>query len=151
MPCFASIAACAFDAAKSSRHSLLSKPIDALISRISAAGPPAKRPPHIKLVFGSATVRLPIVAPSNPRPRVQGRTPSERRKMHKQRASSVFCGKCHRLRFPRAAERVILVPWGDGGRAMNKMISSKHLEGVSDLTLAAPIKQGFIDAFESVT
>ena len=34
---------------------------------------------------------------------------------------------------------------------MNKMISSKHLEGVSDLTLKAPIKQGFIDAFESVT
>ncbi len=34
---------------------------------------------------------------------------------------------------------------------MGKMISSKHLEGVSDLTLSAPIKQGFIDAFEAVT
>jgi Dyp-type peroxidase family len=34
---------------------------------------------------------------------------------------------------------------------MNKLISSKHLEGVSDLTLKAPIKQGFVDAFESVT
>lgn len=34
---------------------------------------------------------------------------------------------------------------------MAKIISSKHLEGVSDLTLSAPIKQGFIHAFESVT
>ena len=34
---------------------------------------------------------------------------------------------------------------------MKRLISSKHLEGVSDLTLVAPIKQGFIDAFESVT
>ncbi|MBV9884282.1 MAG: Dyp-type peroxidase, partial [Sphingomonadaceae bacterium] len=34
---------------------------------------------------------------------------------------------------------------------MNRLISSKHLEGVSDLTLTAPIKQGFVDAFESIT
>ncbi len=34
---------------------------------------------------------------------------------------------------------------------MHKPVSSKHLEGVSDLTLSAPIKQGFIDAFETVT
>jgi len=34
---------------------------------------------------------------------------------------------------------------------MNRLVSSKHLEAVSDLTLSAPIKQGFIDAFEAVT
>ncbi len=34
---------------------------------------------------------------------------------------------------------------------MAKFISSKHIENVSDLTLTAPIKSGFIDAFESVT
>ena len=34
---------------------------------------------------------------------------------------------------------------------MKKLVSSKHLEGINDLTLTAPIKQGFIDAFESVT
>lgn len=34
---------------------------------------------------------------------------------------------------------------------MNRLVSSKHLESVSDLTLSAPIKQGFIDAFEAVT
>ena len=34
---------------------------------------------------------------------------------------------------------------------MARIISSKHLEGVSDLTLSAPIRQGFIHAFESVT
>lgn len=34
---------------------------------------------------------------------------------------------------------------------MNKLVSSKHLQSVSDLTLTAPIKQGFIDAFETVT
>jgi Dyp-type peroxidase family len=32
-----------------------------------------------------------------------------------------------------------------------KLVSSKHLEGVSDLTLKAPVRKGFIDAFESVT
>jgi Dyp-type peroxidase family len=34
---------------------------------------------------------------------------------------------------------------------MIRLRSSKHLEGVSDLTLSAPIRPGFIDAFESVT
>lgn len=34
---------------------------------------------------------------------------------------------------------------------MRKLVSSKHLEAISDLTLSAPIKQGFIDAFEAVT
>ena len=34
---------------------------------------------------------------------------------------------------------------------MNKPVSSKHLEAVSDLTLLAPIRQGFVPAFESVT
>lgn len=34
---------------------------------------------------------------------------------------------------------------------MARLVSSKHLEGISDLTLSAPIKQGFIDAFEAVT
>lgn len=34
---------------------------------------------------------------------------------------------------------------------MAKLVSSKHLEGVSDLTLKAPIRKGFIDAFESVS
>ena len=34
---------------------------------------------------------------------------------------------------------------------MKRVISSKHLEGVSDLTLSAPIRPGFVDAFESVT
>src|SRR4051812_21370589 len=38
-----------------------------------------------------------------------------------------------------------------GEVAMKKLVSSKHLESVSDLTLTAPIKQGFIDAFEAVT
>lgn len=34
---------------------------------------------------------------------------------------------------------------------MSKPVSSKHLEGISDLTLTAPVKQGFIDAFDAVT
>ncbi|TMJ16145.1 MAG: hypothetical protein E6G94_04935, partial [Alphaproteobacteria bacterium] len=34
---------------------------------------------------------------------------------------------------------------------MNRLVSSKHLEAVSDLTLSAPIRQGFVPAFESVT
>ena len=34
---------------------------------------------------------------------------------------------------------------------MSRLVSSKHLESVSDLTLSAPVKQGFIDAFEAVT
>jgi Dyp-type peroxidase family len=32
-----------------------------------------------------------------------------------------------------------------------KLVSSKHLEGISDLTLTAPIKQGFVPALENVT
>src|ERR1700722_8814670 len=46
MPCAASIAACARDPAISSRHSLRSKPIDALIRCIIEDGPALKRPPH---------------------------------------------------------------------------------------------------------
>ena len=42
-----SIAAWARLAAMSSRHNRLSTAIEAFISRITAAGPPAKRPPHI--------------------------------------------------------------------------------------------------------
>ena len=32
-----------------------------------------------------------------------------------------------------------------------KIVSSRHLEGITDLVVAAPIRQGFIDAFEHVT
>jgi hypothetical protein len=32
-----------------------------------------------------------------------------------------------------------------------KLVSSKHLEGISDLTLTAPIRQGFVPALENVT
>ena len=34
---------------------------------------------------------------------------------------------------------------------MEKLVSSKHLEGVNDLTLTAPIKQGFVPALDNVT
>lgn len=34
---------------------------------------------------------------------------------------------------------------------MARLISSKHIENVSDLTLAAPIRQGFVDAVDNVT
>src|SRR5688572_8630612 len=44
-----SIAACALLAAMSCRQSALSNGIDALISRMIAEGPSAKRPPHIRL------------------------------------------------------------------------------------------------------
>ena len=47
MPWRPSIAAWARLAAMSSRHNRLSTAIEAFISRITAAGPPAKRPPHI--------------------------------------------------------------------------------------------------------
>ena len=43
-----SIAACACGAAISSRHILLSKPIEAFISRITASGPLPKRPPQVR-------------------------------------------------------------------------------------------------------
>src|ERR1700751_4325329 len=49
MPCAPSIAACAFEPATSWRHKRLSNGIEAFISRITAAGPSAKRPPHIAL------------------------------------------------------------------------------------------------------
>jgi len=34
---------------------------------------------------------------------------------------------------------------------MERLVSSKHLEGVNDLTLTAPIKQGFVPALDNVT
>jgi thiol-disulfide isomerase/thioredoxin len=46
----------------SSRHSLLSIEIEALISRMIAAGPPAKRPPHIWLVEFSLRLILLLLA-----------------------------------------------------------------------------------------
>src|SRR4051794_31258771 len=55
MPCAASIWTCAIDPAISCCHSRLSKGMEALISRITAAGPSAKRPPHMLLEF---SVRL---------------------------------------------------------------------------------------------
>src|SRR5690348_6034283 len=48
MPCSRSIAACAFDAAMSSRHKRLSKPIEALMRVISASGPLPNRPPQVR-------------------------------------------------------------------------------------------------------
>ena len=43
-------------------------------------------------------------------------------------------------------------PTGDADRLpRTKPVSSKHLDGISDLVVAAPLKQGFIDAFEHVT
>src|SRR5436305_8171983 len=49
MPWLPSMATCAFDPAMSCFHNRLSKGMDAFISRITAAGPSAKRPPHIAL------------------------------------------------------------------------------------------------------
>jgi len=49
MPCAPSIATCARLAAMSSRHNRLSIAIEAFIARITDPGPPAKRPPHIRL------------------------------------------------------------------------------------------------------
>ena len=54
MPCAPSIAAWARLAAMSSRHSRLSMAIELFISRISSAGPPEKRPPHIGLELSCA-------------------------------------------------------------------------------------------------
>jgi thiol-disulfide isomerase/thioredoxin len=62
MPCAPSMVACAFDAAMSSRHSLLSTAIEALIARINAAGPPAKRPPHIWFEVSSLRLILLLLA-----------------------------------------------------------------------------------------
>src|SRR6476469_2058722 len=47
-----SIVACAFDAAMSSRHSLLSKLIDALMRVIKSAGLISKRPPQVRCAGG---------------------------------------------------------------------------------------------------
>jgi hypothetical protein len=62
MPCAPSIATCALEAAMSSRQKRLSKPIEALISRISAEGPPPKRPPHIRFegLVSSAMAASPL-------------------------------------------------------------------------------------------
>src|SRR5437762_3175803 len=49
MPCFASIATCAFDPAISCFHRRLSKGMEAFISRMIDAGPAANRPPHMLL------------------------------------------------------------------------------------------------------
>src|SRR3546814_13445836 len=46
IPCFASIATCAFDPAMSCRHNRLSNGMEAFISRMIEAGPSAKRPTH---------------------------------------------------------------------------------------------------------
>jgi thiol-disulfide isomerase/thioredoxin len=53
-----SIAACALLAAMSCRHSALSNGIEALISRMIALGPSAKRPPHIRLEPGMPRLSL---------------------------------------------------------------------------------------------
>src|SRR6478609_4258888 len=60
MPQAPSIATCALLAAMSCRQSALSKGIEALISRMIAAGPSAKRPPHIWLE--PAMPRLPLLS-----------------------------------------------------------------------------------------
>lgn len=44
---------------------------------------------------------------------------------------------------PHADEIPVLPP--------TKMVVSRHLEGITDLVVAAPIRQGFVDAFEHVT
>ena len=49
IPCAASISTWALDAARSCRHSALSKGIEAFISRMTEDGPAANRPPHIVL------------------------------------------------------------------------------------------------------
>src|SRR3546814_20053449 len=49
IPCFASIATCAFDPAMSCRHNRLSNGMEAFISRMIEAGPSANRPPPMLL------------------------------------------------------------------------------------------------------
>src|SRR6185312_2810979 len=50
------IAACAFDAAISSRHNFLSKPMEALMRVISSSGLVSNRPPQVRCVgFSPAT------------------------------------------------------------------------------------------------
>src|SRR5580692_4684582 len=47
IPCFASMLACATEPAMSSWARRLSNSMEALISSMTEAGPPSKRPPHI--------------------------------------------------------------------------------------------------------
>src|SRR6185312_3241171 len=63
IPCWASIWTCAIDPAISCRHNRLSNGMEALISRITAAGPSAKRPPHMLLEFSvrSLMMLLPLL------------------------------------------------------------------------------------------
>src|SRR3546814_9796758 len=49
IPGFASMSTCAFDPAMSCRHNRLSNGMEAFISRMTEAGPSAKRPPHMLL------------------------------------------------------------------------------------------------------
>src|SRR5690242_8042493 len=63
MPCAPSIATWAFDPATSCRHSALSNGIEAFISRITAAGPSAKRPPHIALEPSVRAIACLLLAP----------------------------------------------------------------------------------------
>ena len=62
MPAAASIAACAREPAISCCHIRLSNGSDALISRITAAGPSAKRPPHIALESALRPLIVPLLA-----------------------------------------------------------------------------------------
>src|SRR5205085_10741699 len=62
IPWSRSIAACAFDAAISSRHSRLSKPIDALIRSISSEADARKRPPHIFCFGASSDIQPALLA-----------------------------------------------------------------------------------------
>src|SRR6476469_3832583 len=64
MPWAPSIATCALDAAMSCRHSALSNGIEALISRMMALGPSAKRPPHMEfapVAFPSFRLSLTLI------------------------------------------------------------------------------------------
>jgi Dyp-type peroxidase family len=49
------------------------------------------------------------------------------------------------------AETAVPSPADPAAKPLRGKISSKHLEGISDLTLTAPIKTGFIHSTESVT
>src|SRR3546814_17678862 len=61
IPCFASIATCAFDPAMSCRHNRLSNGMEAFISRMIDAGPSAKRPPHMLLEPAVVRSVIPIL------------------------------------------------------------------------------------------
>src|SRR6201999_3137307 len=72
-----------FDPAMSCCHRRLSKGIEALISRITAAGPSAKRPPHILLEFSvrpliACLLMLALAAcDTKPKDTSQGGVPAE--------------------------------------------------------------------------